>query len=159
MKNFVALLLSTSIAVAGCASASSQESATLLAWTRDAGLASVVQGISESITETADGLKGLGSSATDVATMVQVLRKTGDALASQADALAAEPASSDAQYEEQRSSLVNAMRSFRETTTDLKATDLKGITTAIQALTEISNALAALNGYIEQHGEDPVTAA
>lgn len=160
MKRIVASLLMALLALTGCVNTPADSTATtLLSWTRDAGLGSVLQGVGDSIATTAADLKGLGTSEADVQTMVTALKKSGDGLAAQAESLRAQPACSDTEYEKQRTTLVGAMLSYRDTTAALQATDLAGITAAINALTGISEALTAFNKYIDLHGDDPVGAA
>jgi len=154
----IALLLSA-MALVGCTSSSSTEQSTLTSWTREAGLASVVQGIAQSVSATADDLKGLTSSTEDILKMANALRESGASLATQAEALAAEPASSDSAYEQQRAALIEAMRTYAATTAKLVGPDLQAITDSIKALTEISTSLTAFNTYVQEHGDDPVAAA
>ena len=91
--------------------------------------------------------------------MANALRESGASLATQAEALAAEPASSDSAYEQQRAALIEAMRTYAATTAKLVGPDLQAITDSIKALTEISTSLTAFNTYVQEHGDDPVAAA
>lgn len=158
VRKFVALLLLATTVLAGCSNIPSAET-TLTTWTRDAGLADVVQGVAASVTSTAADIKDLGSTPTDVLKMVTALKASGAALGTQAAALASQPPCSDAEYEKQRSGLVEAMRAYANTTANLQGLDLTGITESIKALTGISTSLAAFNTYVQEHGDDSVTAA
>lgn len=143
---FIALVLS------GCAA---DERGTLLSWVRDAGLPQVVQETSDAINTLATALDGLGAGPADVKRMISALQENGRALAVQADALAAEVASDNPQYERLRSRVVERLRSYAATAAGLDPTgDLPAVTRAIQELTAVSKELAALNTYIEDHGSD-----
>lgn len=159
MRKLSASLLLVALMASGCSDAASTEQTTLMSWTRDAGLVAVVQGVAESVSATAAELKGLGSTAADVRKMVAALKKSGETLGAQANALAGEPASSDTEYEKQRLALVEAMQSYAKTTAALQGLDLTGITLSIKALTAISTSLTSFNTYVQEHGDDPVAAA
>lgn len=162
MIRLLAGLLLATLTLTGCAV---DQSETLLGWASEVGLPQVIEDTSSAIGKVAGDLKSVGSDSDGIRTMVNVLRASGPALATQAEALASERASNNAAYETLRSSVVDAMRSYAQAAAALDADaviasgDLRAVTEVVKALTSVSTELTALNAFIEAHGTDPTGAA
>ena len=147
------------------AACGTERPATLLDWVSSAGLYQVVDGTSGAIAAAANELKDLGAGTDDVRTMVGALQRAGTALAEQADALASEATSDNADYESIRARVVAALHEYATAAAELDADaivtngDLARVTAAVQRLTEVSAALTDLNTFIDAHGSDPTTSA
>ena len=159
MKRIAALLTAVAIAVSGC-SASSES--TLLDWVSEAGLPVVIQNSTNALSQAVQDLQDLTVTTDNIDEIVTALKTSAVALSVQAKALATEPVSSDAAFEQLRTKALDSIQTFVATAEGLDAAaliaagDLATVSAAIGALTAIATDLTSLTQYIDSHSGDQV---
>ena len=130
-------------------------------WVQQSGLASTMQSLSVTVAAMGSDLKGVDTK--DPKAVAWVLVQHGKAITKEAQALAAEPKSSDDAFEKVRTDTTNAMFAYAEAVTALttvKTADmLAAVGRATTTLTALTASITALSDYLTAHSNDQVHAA
>ncbi len=155
-KTLVAAALAVTL-LAGCGTSE----VTLGQWVQQSGLTKTLQSLSTTVGAMGSELKTVNQQ--DPKAIAWVLVRHGKEITAQARAIAAEPASSDTNFEKVRTDLSNAMFAYAKALTDLSNAKQQGLVAAIGAattsLTALNATITTLTDYLTAHQAAPVHAA